>query len=187
MLVIRNYGHLWDRELVFWGWPRVEGHLKGIRKGTEADFREQIAVYVLYDSDRNPIYVGQAGYGPESKRRLFARLKAHNRDSTKIWRYFSWFGMKSVNANGSLSQYQKPRTGVRGKKIVDGLNEVEAVLIHVLNPRSNRRGGNWGDAKHFHEFQDERMFEVDSDDVAIFELRTLQRQLRKIQKKLGIP
>ena len=190
MLAIRNYGHLWDRDGVFWGRSGKgnEGHLVGLRGKTEVNFREQIAIYVLYDTLQNPIYVGQVGFGEESRRRLFSRLRNHHREGRMHWRYFSWFGLRGVNPKSPfLSDHHRPDTGLPKRKLVDGLNEIEAVLIQVLNPRSNRRGGNWQGAKRFRQILDARLIDIAADDTAIFEMRLLQRQLRKIQIKLGIP
>ena len=51
-----------------------------------ADFREQIGIYVLFDKDLAPVYIGQAGSG---KRRLFARLNEHETDDLwNRWEYF---------------------------------------------------------------------------------------------------
>jgi hypothetical protein len=63
--LIRNYGLFWRRDWVFWGKPRVPGHLKGVysKKTTSdpVDFRYQQGVYVLYDDSFRLVYVGQAG------------------------------------------------------------------------------------------------------------------------------
>jgi hypothetical protein len=50
MAIIKNYGFLWDRSYVYRGAGKSPGHLKGTAAGcSDADFREQIGVYVLYD------------------------------------------------------------------------------------------------------------------------------------------
>ena len=40
-MLIRNYGHLWERRFVFWGRGGNKGHLHGYRTPTDegADFR----------------------------------------------------------------------------------------------------------------------------------------------------
>jgi len=100
MLAIENFGRFWRKEKVFWGRGKNKGHLKGRmkrRKSVVVDFRDQIGIYVLFDADRKPLYVGQAGIG---NARLFQRLKAHRSDHLgDRWHYFSWFGLRRHNAN----------------------------------------------------------------------------------------
>lgn len=64
MPIIKNYGFLWERKHFFRGVGRDKGHLRGWAKGNKdqlVDFKEQIGVYVLYDTNQNIVYVGQAG------------------------------------------------------------------------------------------------------------------------------
>lgn len=184
MLAIQNYGHLWARDLIFWGWQKVDGHLDGSRGNKIGHFRNQIGVYVLYNPDLHPIYVGQAGYGEQSKRYLFQRLKDHTESRTRDhWKFFSWFGMRAVTGNGTLSKFHKPSTGLYSKTIRHGLDEIEAVLIEVLNPRSNRRGPNWGSVKRYEQVIDERLVDVDSYDPLFQEIRALRRKLRDLEEE----
>ena len=91
MSSIRNFGILWERKYFFYGWQGVAGHLKGYCGDDVVDFRQQRGVYVLYDKDMLPVYVGQAGKG---KSALFNRLKDHLDDHLwNRWGYFSWFGL----------------------------------------------------------------------------------------------
>jgi len=67
MAIIKNYGLRWSRDKVDWGarGPGKGGTLFG-KYGTAnsedvVDFRDQIGVYVLYDKDFDPVYIGQAG------------------------------------------------------------------------------------------------------------------------------
>ncbi len=143
-VLISNYGLFWRRSDIFWGKPKVAGHLKG-RISTSAtadpvDFRYQQGVYVLYDEGFRMVYVGQAGANDQS--RLFDRLKQHNTDAlADRWSRFSWFGIRWVKINGELAaeaDIAHPTTGAV-------LNHVEAILITAAEPPHNRQGGRFGE------------------------------------------
>ena len=152
MFAIRNYGLLWERKFINYGRQGSSGHLIGFRKGVpKADFREQSGVYVLYDKDMKPNYVGQAGRGNSN---LFNRLKHHERDHLKNrWTYFSWFGLCKVNKNGSLSNADNPDRKISGK-MVSALNDIEGVLINILEPKLNKQGAKWKDVQQFYQYID---------------------------------
>jgi hypothetical protein len=146
MIAIRNFGMYWEREKVEWGRPNVQGQLRGKRasnrRGEPIDFRYQTGIYVLYDEQRSPIWIGQAQV-------LYDRLTTHRRDHLRSrWKYFTWFGFRRINANGSLGLSQQLDFGVGGQAS-EARDEIEAVLIQVLEPRLNRRGSNWGDTEEF--------------------------------------
>ena len=110
MLAIRNFGHYWSRDLVYWGKRGDSGDLFGFimsnRQPFKVNFRDQIGIYILFDNDRRAVYVGQAGRGDQ---RLFVRLRQHTRDDLRDrWTNFSWFGFRDVNKTGELSNYQDP-------------------------------------------------------------------------------
>jgi len=115
-MLIHNYGLFWRRSDVFWGRPKVNGHLKGFSakqiKSNPVDFRDQQGVYILYDDNFKIVYVGQSGNGSQ---RLFLRLKQHKRDAlAERWSRFSWFGIRSVLNSGKLSadkQAAHPKIG----------------------------------------------------------------------------
>jgi hypothetical protein len=135
--VIKNYGLMWRRDSVFWGKGSKKGLLEGRRSGKIINFHDQIGVYVLYDESRRPVYVGQAGNG---NAKLFRRLRAHRRDRLDLrWHYFSWFGLLSVNKNGSLSGWSHATKRVGGT-ITSMLNEIEGVLIAATEPAFNKQG-----------------------------------------------
>jgi hypothetical protein len=142
-MLIHNYGLFWRRENIFWGRPRVPGHLKGFpaRKSyAEVDFREQRGVYVLYDDNFRPVYVGQAG--ANDNRYLFDRLKDHTRDAlADRWTKFSWFGIRWVTKADALAN------GAEGTHTTAGavLDHIEAILISTIEPAHNRQAGRFGD------------------------------------------
>jgi hypothetical protein len=147
MLAIRNFGHFWNRDLVDWGRQRVSGQLLGYRlvdrRPVVVDFREQIGIYVLFTAQREVVYVGQAGAGD---RRLFLRLRDHTTNNLRDrWTNFSWFGLREVNSsNLQLSEHQRPDSKCSGSNS-EALNEIEAILLQLFEPRLNKQGPRWGD------------------------------------------
>lgn len=146
---------------MFWGRPRVWGHLKGVpAKQTSAppvDFRDQAGVYVLYDDNFRLVYVGQAGGGNDF---LFDRLKQHKKDAlADRWTRFSWFGIRWVRANGKLA------LGAAQRFIKSGniLNHIEALLISAAEPPHNRQGGRFGDdVEQYLQYRDEEALGPDT-------------------------
>jgi len=91
-------------------------------------------VYALY-AQWQVVYVGQAYAGG-----IGERLKRHRGDSlADRWGRFSWFGMRQVLANGALKPLKQVKTG----SVETALNQLEALLIDVAEPRLNGQGGTW--------------------------------------------
>jgi hypothetical protein len=176
MPIIKNYGFLWDRDYVYRGAGNNPGHLKGTSAGVvDADFREQIGVYVLYDNNQHIVYVGQAGNGNAT---LFTRLKNHmDGPMWNRWRYFSWIGFRDVNADGNLSAQQNVDSGVSGFKYSDALNELEGILIEVVEPKLNKQSGRLKSAREYYQYRDDRLEEFTATDI-LEELRSLRRELK---------
>jgi hypothetical protein len=153
-VLIHNYGLHWTRSKVVWGKPHSQGHLKGIRAGNRTgspiDFREQQGVYVLYDGNFRPVYVGQAG--ASENKRLFNRLKEHRKDKlADRWELFSWFGIRRVLPKGKKLSSPVTRFTVAPRIILD---QIEAVLISATEPPLNLQGGRFGrDVKRYLQFQ----------------------------------
>lgn len=145
MSIIKTFGHYWNRQHISWGGPGQSGHLKGIKadeKSFMADFREQIAVYILFGPGREAVYLGQTG--GQGKKRLFHRLKDHTKDHLRDrWEWFSWIGLRQTNGDGTLSDNQtfnsKPNLNTNGA----ALNEIESILLQILEPRLNKQGPAW--------------------------------------------
>ena len=163
MLAIRTYGHFWSRELIDWGRQNKKGTLLAARKpGAKkptTDFREQIGIYALFDENREIVYIGQTGSG---SKRLWSRLRDHNRGQLRDrWTNFSWFGFLSVSDNSlglreipnavEIENYSGLKEEVAGS-FGDALNEIEAVLIQLVEPRLNKRGPNWKDSVEYFQF-----------------------------------
>ena len=104
--MIRTYGLFWKSDQVDWGTqgPGNAGTLLGTRtlsnRARQVDFRDQRGIYALY-SEFELVYVGQTGAGDQ---RLLKRLKNHLTDHlAERWDRFSWFGMRWVRGDGTLS------------------------------------------------------------------------------------
>jgi len=162
MIAIRNFGMLWERKKVDWGRQKVKGKLLGIRADQRrvppVDFRNQTGIYVLYDEQKVPIWIGQAKV-------LFARLRDHKRDHLwNRWTYFTWFGFRKVNDDGKLGLSSRLNWNLKGSA-AQARDEIEAVLIQVLEPRLNRKGSNWKDTHEYLQFAgEEEIDEGDADD-----------------------
>lgn len=180
-MLIKNYGILWDRNYVHFGSNGKRGTLLGKKNNSQdIDFRDQIGIYILYDSDFIPVYVGQAGNGHAT---LFTRLKQHTSDHLwNRWDLFSWFGLKGVNKSGSLKsddnvdkKFTSSGTGI--------LNEFESILIVAMEPKLNKQGPKLKDATHYSQSIDENIKELSLKDV-IIEIGELKKQIGTLKKKL---
>ena len=185
-IAIRNFGHFWSRDLVLWGTRgktnrgSLDGFVTRGRKPRVTDFREQIGIYVLFGENREVVYVGQTGSGD---RRPFLRLRDHLSDHLRDrWTNFSWFGFRIVNANGKLSDAQKPAGKIQG--ILSGsLNEIEAILIQLFEPRLNKQGPRWNGAEEYFQYvksEHERIEPIEPKET----LETLGQRLSAIERRM---
>ncbi len=172
MLSIKNYGHYWSRRLVDFGTRGRgnQGSLLGATKvdsiQSEADFRHQIAIYCLFDEDREVVYAGQTGKGNQ---RLLARLRGHSRGQLRDrWTNFSWFGFLDVDEKSQelIDPEDSLEKNISGTHI-EALDEMEAVLLQVLEPRLNKQGPRWnaGQKKTVEYFQYTDFEDTDNDDL----------------------
>lgn len=178
MPIIKNFGFLWERKYIHRGAGSNAGHLMGKAKGgSVADFREQIGVYVLYDSHQSIVYVGQAGNGNAT---LFSRLKNHMDGSLlNRWEYFSWIGFRDTTKEGFLDERQSVDANVSGFKYSDALNELEGILIEIIEPKLNKQGGKLKNATEYFQYIDKKVEEV-SNQVLYIELRSLYEKLEQM-------
>ena len=156
-MTIKNYGLMWDRDAVAWtGVKGNAGHLTGLgpighakKDQVQADFRQQIGVYVLYEG-RRVVYVGQAGSGNND---LYSRLKNHISDHlADRWDRFSWFGIRNVNKNGSLSKQQGELN--RTLTAAEIFDLIEGLMINVLEPPLNKQGARWKGVQQYVQFKE---------------------------------
>jgi len=127
---IGAFGMYWDRNKVNWRSRKLLGvQMSGSKI---IDFSEQIGVYILYDGQR-PIYVGR------SESSIIERLYSHTKGKlSSRWNRFSWFGIYSVNANGTLDKEISRKISLSGDGVV---KVMEAILIEAMEPPMNRRRG----------------------------------------------
>lgn len=170
--MIRTIGLFWNVSDVYWGAGRQPGRLLGVPKkhvtADAIDFREQIAIYVLY-ADYDLIYAGQTGTG---RQRLLDRLKLHLRDDLAgRWNRFSWFGVRRVNRDRSLSAEAQ----AAHPPLDEVLNHMEAIIIHTAEPPLNRQGGRWGaHVEWYVQRRDPRLGPTDSEKISEIWQRTMQ-------------
>jgi hypothetical protein len=180
--LIPNFGHFWKRQYIQLGGPGKRGHLKGYSGNRTVDFRNQIAVYVLYAKNFVPVYVGQAGRGI---RRLWDRLNDHDVDHLFVaWEYFSWFGFLQVCRDNTLES-----TYPRLRKVSFPMtrDHIEGLVITAIGPRMNRQGArwnakSWGSGEYF-QVLDENLDTLNRGHLKTIrdelknEIRTLKRHL----------
>jgi hypothetical protein len=172
--IIQSFGHLWERRFIHFGGAGKAGSLDGQRKEKESiDFREQTGIYILYDKDRNPVYIGQAGGG---KSNLFSRLKQHGNDHLwNRWEYFSWFGIKKPTKKKVADQRNE---GTRLSATVGTLlDELEGLLIAVVEPKLNKQGHKIGKEKEF--------FQKIHPDLKPLTLDVLMEQLKELKSDVS--
>ena len=179
-MLIKNFGTLWERKYIHFGSQGVRGCMIGSNgKIDEANFVEQIGIYVLYDKDMQSVYVGQAGNGKAS---IFSRLKQHESDHLwNRWVYVSWYGFREVNNDGTLSQ----KDHVEKTSKIDGanlLNEIEGLLITILEPRLNKQGAKWSGVDEFFQEIHEDVEEYTLDDL-MEKQEELESRIDKLIKK----
>jgi hypothetical protein len=186
---IKNFGDFWDRDKIYWGSqsPGDKGHLKGYLVGskqTVVDFRPQIAIYVLYDSNMNIVYVGQTGSGVND--RLFHRLKHHKDGRARNrWKYFTWFGLRQATSGGRLHEGQTHKSKPHLANNAAALDEIEFSLLRVVEPKLNLSGGNWKALKikqyvQWFQDQDEDTTFAEKEDI-----REVISRIKQIEKKLA--
>jgi hypothetical protein len=100
----------------------------------------QIGLYALYQRDRL-MYVGRSGDGKRPS--ISGRLVYHSREhKLKIgkWDRYSWFGfLKNPGVHKKISM-----------PVGDCIKDIEALLIHLIQPEWNRAAGK---NKHIQEFE----------------------------------
>ena len=141
--LINAFGMYWSRNNVLWtSTPRILGQQQP--GSASVDFCNQKGVYLLYVG-RAVVYVGRTTDQP-----LGVRLRQHIVDRLNgRWDRFSWFGVYSVEENGSL----KTATVV-GYDLTMLIVTMEALLIEGLEPPQNRKRGDDFRAVEFLQVED---------------------------------
>ncbi len=131
--IIKTYGKHWRRDKV--DWTKTEPSLVGRQspKSQYVDFKAMRGIYMLFDHNEL-IYVGVA-----VKESIAKRLKHHTKDKfCNRWNRFSWFGIDSVNQNGTIH-----KVNTFSVKIDDVAKALEAIVIEGAEPPCNKRGGDY--------------------------------------------
>ena len=138
--MIKAYGRLWKRELVDWRKSGLYGTFKYKAKNAqkektvETNCWSQRGIYVLYEG-YEAVYVGQAGIGPTTN--IGNRLKSHKKDDWQDrWDRFSWYGICSINANGTIRN-PKANEQETPARIIDDL---EAIAIFISDTENKKFG-----------------------------------------------
>jgi hypothetical protein len=174
---VRFYGQYWSKSLVDWKTETLLGCPDGwIGRGKIAadqdraefqmNFWGQKGVYILYESNLTPVYVGQAGLeranSPDGGGgSLGARLSRHYYGGYRNgWSLFSWFGFLETKQLKLREAGQAARMNPSwkfGAGASPSLNEIlasfEAVLIEGFTPRLNSRGGDLGSAWYVDQYE----------------------------------
>lgn len=173
-MLVQNVGLFWEKDDVYWGGRNNPGCLLGKPcnqlRGNPIDFREQAGIYVLY-ADYQMIYVGQTG---AKEQKLLFRLRQHlSDDLAGRWDRFSWFGIRRILKDGSLSQVNQSSHS----NLDDVLNHMEAILIHAAEPPLNRQGGKFGaKVTRVIQFRDEERLGLNRSEL----LKHLKNEVEKI-------
>jgi len=174
-MLIKNYGRFWKRSAVEWGGGhRGRGMLGSIGEKNKggAEFRDQVAIYILYDATFSPIYVGQTG---AKGAKLFQRLCRHNRNpKMQHWDYFSWFGFREVLPDGSLIPHPK----IASITLPRMLDEFESLLILLFEPKKNRQSGRWKEVEEYFQIARAEAWGYTTNDV-IAHLHRLEKNISK--------
>jgi hypothetical protein len=194
MFVVRNVGVLWRRDKVDWsgqpgpnGRAKLEGYLRGKPEFT-VDFRDQIGIYLLIDDrfdDRKVVYVGEAGLGKSS---LYSRLKSHTHNHLAArWTRFSWFGLRTVNDDGTLRKNQGASNRVVHRTRRQALDEYEALLLEILEPPLNKQGPRWTETERYIQVRAKKAPPDDSEklDLILKDVRATKARLKKIENEVA--
>lgn len=158
--LIQAFGLFWDRDNVKWkNPPEILG--KQSIGADPVDLSEQIGIYVLYDR-REPIYVGRTIDGSIGQRLL---SHTNGRLGTR-WDRFSWFGFLPVREDGSLG------SAMEEADFEEIIEAMESILIEIIEPRQNRRGGDNLSGLEFMQAEDP---EIAKEDIRANLIELLQR------------
>lgn len=160
---IKYYGLYWKKDAVDWKSKQLLGKPKGaMRRGrpprgfdlssVQTNFWGQAGVYILYDSNLNPVYAGQAGRSTAgSGRNIGNRLNAHRLGVYRNgWSLFSWFGFMHTDSldpkdpeieTKRLKPNWKFEQVTKDSELKQLLASFEAIVIEGFAPRFNARGG----------------------------------------------
>jgi hypothetical protein len=100
-----------------------------------------LGVYVLYDRRGQLVYIGRSGRG--EKAGIFGRIICHHDEQRWEFDTYSWFGVLPVSDGGMI----RPEDELISVDQI--VNNLEALLIHLIEPSWNGNGGSY---KHIPKF-----------------------------------
>ncbi len=135
-MFIKNYGLLWQLGAVDWGIALgPAGSLLGILasdpNSAPVNFRNQIGFFALYNQENLPVYCGYTGLGRDHA--LFQRLQQKRNLLPDGLGRFSWFGVATLQPDGSLPERDEQITGLRNAF----LEQIGTVIVHSARPLEN--------------------------------------------------
>ena len=153
MATIRNFGHHWSRDLINWETGTLLGALGRNAYYADADFHNQVGVYILFNQSHEAIYASQTG---RQKVRLLNLLRQHAHGPIRNeWTSFSWFGILDVDHHGCIIDQEGADAVIRQHSDEDAMHQLEAILMRVLAPRLAKHSQNWNDTVEYFQIADE--------------------------------
>ena len=98
----------------------------------------------------------------------------------KRWDYFTWFGFRDVNADGTLSKQQKIKARVSGFNYSQALDQMEGILIEVIEPTLNKQSGKLKNAKEYLQIIDDRYSSITNSEI-LQEIQSLKAQIESLR------
>ena len=154
--IVTAFGMYWDRSYV--DWEPTKPNLLGqqSKNSDEVDFSDQIGVYLLYDR-REIVYVGQSNEGRKHSS-IGQRLKLHTKNRLRSrWDRFSWFGLSPVDKSAAIQPLGIGNEGSQSGATKAIIDVMEAVLIEAIEPRQNRRQGDYFRGLEYLQVEDPRV------------------------------
>ena len=75
------------------------------------------------------------------------------------WTAFSWFGFLDVGADGHL--IERENRAVPEHAHTDALNQFEAILLQIIEPRLAKKGPSWNGTTEYFQFVEEEATTLD--------------------------
>jgi hypothetical protein len=142
-------GLFWSKADVDWTGKKLLGRRSRGSPDQPLNLWEQRGIYALY-ADFRLVYVGQANL-------IGDRLRMHTLDDLAgRWDTFSWFGLRRVLRDGTLSS----PAHLKLASVASFLDHAEALLIAVAEPPQNGASGRWRDLPRYLQVRDPRLDEA---------------------------
>ena len=152
---IKCFGLFWrldrvrmDKNTEFWmqGWLPKSNSSYETSKTQRYTINRLSGIYALQNDRREILYIGQTA---DLGNRLWQHTRNDNRDK---WSHFSWFSISEATPDTedeSADISSGNATDKGNAEVPLALDQFEAILIELIAPRLNKRGGHWTKAKKF--------------------------------------